>query len=187
MSELRVVGIAGSLREGSFNRALLRAAIERAPDSMRVEAFDLKPVPMYDGDVEAEGDPETVAALKTAVREADLVILVTPEYNGSTTGPLKNAIDWASRPPRPHAWDRKPVVVMGATPGRLSTVGAQEAVRVSLGKLNALVMPQPRLMIAGAGPLFDDELRLVDAETIDRLDKFMVAAAEWANLFRKEG
>jgi chromate reductase len=184
MNELRVVGIAGSLRERSYNRALLRAAIERAPESMRVETFDLRPVPMYNADVEAEGDPEPVEALKTSIRGADLVVLVTPEYNGLTTGAMKNAIDWASRPPRPQAWDGKPVVLMGATPGRLATLGAQESVRVALGKLNAIVMPQPRILISGAGSLFDDDVRLVDEDTLERLDKFMVAAAEWAHQFR---
>lgn len=187
MNELRAVGIAGSLRERSYNRALLRAAIERAQESMRFETFDLRPVPMYNGDVEAEGDPEPVAALKSAVRGADLVVLVTPEYNGLTTGAMKNAIDWASRPPRPQAWDGKPVVVMGATPGRLATVGAQQSVRISLGKLNARVMPQPGVLISGAASLFDDDLRLVDEDTIARLDKFMVAASEWAQLFRVDG
>jgi len=187
MTELRALGIAGSLREKSFNRALLRAAIERAPDGMGFETFDLRPLPLYDRDLETEGDPEPVTALKAAVHRADLVVLATPEYNGGTTGALKNAIDWASRPPRPQAWDGKPVVVMGATTGRLATLAAQEWLRESLAKLNARVMPQPRIQISGAAELFDEEPRLVDEAMIERLDKFMVAAAEWARLFRGTG
>jgi len=186
MSELRALGIAGSLREKSYNRALLRAAIERAPEGVRFETFDLRPLPLYDRDVEDEGDPEPVVALKEAVRSADLVLLAAPEYNGGMTGALKNAIDWASRPPRPQAWDGKPVAVMGATTGRLSTVAAQDSVRTSLGKLNAVVMPQPRVLISRAAELFDDEPRLVDEGTLERLDSFMLAAAEWARLFQRK-
>ena len=96
----RVLGVAGSLRAASFNRSLLRAAQGLAPDGMTIEAFDLKAVPLYDGDVEAAGDPQGVAAFKAAIRAADAVLFVTPEYNHGVPGVMKNAVDWASRPPR---------------------------------------------------------------------------------------
>jgi len=180
---IRVLGMAGSLREASFNRGLLRAAIEAAPEEMETSVFDLAPLPLYDGDVEAAGDPEPVVRLKEAIRAADLVLIATPEYNQSVPAVTKNAVDWGSRPPRPQAWDGKVVAILGATPGRLGTVGAQRNLRESLSHLNARVMPQPRIFIAGAGDVFDAERNLTDETTRERLAAFMEAAAEWARLF----
>ena len=94
----RILGISGSLRERSYNRALLRAARELAPPGVEVVEFDLSPIPPYDGDVEAAGDPEPVAELRAAVAGADALLFATPEYNRGTSGVLKNAIDWLSRP-----------------------------------------------------------------------------------------
>lgn len=187
MSEGKIstLAMAGSLRAKSFNRALLRAAVERAPAELEIEEFDLALVPLYHGDVEAEGDPDPVAALKSALHAADLVLLVTPEYNGGLPAVMKNAVDWGSRPPRPQAWDGKPVAIMGATPGRAGTVLAQRALRESLSQLGAYVMPQPRVLLAGASKVFDGDLRLTDDATAERLDKFMAATAEWARTFRR--
>jgi len=183
MSAIRVLGMAGSLRRASYNRGLLRAAIEVAPEVLAIDVFDLAPLPLYDGDVEARGDPEPVARLKEAIRAADLVLFVTPEYNQGMPAVTKNAVDWGSRPPRPQAWDGKAVAILGATPGRLGTVGAQRNLRESLSHLNARVMPQPRIFIAGAGDLFDEERNLTDAATRERLEAFMAAATDWAHLF----
>src|SRR5256885_11335 len=97
--EMHVLGIAGSLRSRSLNRSLLRAAQELAPDSMRIEVFDLAPIPLYNGDVEEAGDPQAVAEFKQTIRRADAVLMVTPEYNHGVPGVMKNAVDWASRPP----------------------------------------------------------------------------------------
>jgi chromate reductase len=184
---IQAVGFAGSLRRGSFNRALLRAAVEVAPEELELEVFDLAPVPLYSADVEAAGDPESVATLKGAIRAADLLLIVTPEYNQGIPAVTKNAVDWASRPPRPHVLDGKPVVILGATPGRLGTVSAQRALRESLSALSAHVMPQPRMLIAGAGKLFDDDGNLVDENTRERLAKFMNAAVAWGGRFRTDG
>lgn len=183
MSEIRVLGMAGSLRRASYNRALLRAAIEAAPEEIEVEVFDLSPVPLYNGDIEAEGDPEAVARLKEAIRSADLVLIATPEYNQGLPGVTKNAVDWGSRPPKPQAWDGKPVAIMGATPGRLGTVGAQRNLRESLSHLSALVMPQPRVFVQRAGDVFDGERNLTDDGTRELLESFMSAAADWARRF----
>lgn len=178
---IRALGLVGSLRRGSYNRALLRAAAALAPERVRVETFDLGPLPFYDADVEAEGDPEPVAALKRAIRGADLVLIATPEYNQSMPAVTKNAVDWGSRPPKPQAWDGKPVAIMGATPGRLGTVSAQRHLRESLAALAALVMPQPRLLVSGAGSLFEGRPpALVDGETRERVASFMESAARWA-------
>ena len=181
---LSVLAIAGSCRRRSFNRALLRAAIARAPDGVETREFDPSRLPFYDGDVEAAGDPDVVAEFKAVVHAADLVLLVTPEYNGGLPAVLKNAVDWGSRPPRPQAWDGKPVAIMGATPGRLGTALAQRSLRESLAGLNAHVMPQPRVLLSGAGAVFDEDLELADGPTGKHLDRFMSAAAEWAYRFR---
>lgn len=184
---IQAVGFAGSLRRASFNRALLHAAVELAPDEMNVEVFDLRPVPLYNADVEAAGDPEPVAALKAVIRGADLLVIATPEYNHGLPAVTKNAVDWASRPPRPQVLDGKPVAILGTSPGRLGTVSAQRALRESLSALNAYVMPQPRLLLAGASELFDGDGQLVDEGTRSRLAAFMEAAAAWGARFRADG
>ena len=184
MNHISMLAMAGSQRRRSFNRALLRAALARVPDGVEAREFDPSCLPFYDGDLEEAGDPDPVAELKAAVHAADLVLLVTPEYNAGLPAVLKNVVDWGSRPPRPQAWDGKPIAIMGATPGRLGTALAQRSLRESLTGLNAHVMPQPRILLAGAGTLFDGDLRLADEVTAQRLDKFMAAAAEWARRFR---
>src|SRR5262249_16201815 len=110
-SPLKVLGIAGSLRAGSYNRALLRAAQEEAPTGMVIQLYDITPIPFYNADVEAHGDPEAVVAFKTAIRAADALLFTTPEYNHGIPGVLKNAIDWASRPHRASALDCKPIAL----------------------------------------------------------------------------
>src|SRR5262245_65082316 len=129
MSDVRVLGVAGSLRLGSLNRALLRAAVARAPEGMAIETFDLIDVPLYNGDVEAAGDPPGVAAFKDAIRAADAVLFVTPEYNHGVPGVMKNAVDWASRPARDAALNGKPVGIIGASPGQVGTARGQSQLR----------------------------------------------------------
>ena len=118
---MQVLGIAGSLRSASYNRALLRAARELAPAGAEIVDFDLRELPFYDGDVEAAGDPEAVAAFKDAIRAADALLIATPEYNHGLPGVLKNAIDWASRPALASPLAGKPVAIMGASTGRGGT------------------------------------------------------------------
>lgn len=169
----RVCGIAGSLREGSYNRALLRAARELQPPNLRIEIFDrLADVPMFNADVEAEGDPEPVSALKQAIHAADGVLLVTPEYNGGIAGPMKNAVDWASRRYEGGApvLNGKPVAVMGATPGLLGTARAQADLRISLANTGALVMQQPQVHLMRA------KERIIDGELVDEDSRRFVAA-----------
>jgi chromate reductase len=116
---LRVLGFAGSLRATSYNRALLRTAVDMAPDGLHIDAFDLIAFPVYNGEVEAEGDPALVAAFKTATREADAVSIACPEYNHGLPGELKNAIDWASCPPRESPLGGKLPGIIGASPGMM--------------------------------------------------------------------
>ncbi len=111
---VRILGISGSQRKASFNTGLLRAAQTMVPDGVDFQIFDIKGIPFYDGDVEAEGDPATVVALKSAIQNSDAVIFATPEYNWGTSGALKNAIDWASRERSEGSLMGKPVTIIGA-------------------------------------------------------------------------
>ncbi len=157
MSDVRVLGVAGSLRLGSLNRALLRAAVRLAPSGMTIETFDLNEVPLYNGDVEAAGDPPGVTAFKDAIRAADAVLFVTPEYNRSIPGALKNAIDWASRPYGQNAFARKPSGVIGASPGSIGTAVGQQSLRAVLGFCNAPQMTSPEAYIQFKPDLIDDQ------------------------------
>lgn len=180
-STLVVCGFAGSLRAGSYNRSLLRAARELAPDRMEVEIFDrMKEIPLYDADVEAEGDPEAVTALKRAIGGADALLIATPEYNHGVPAVTKNAVDWASRPPRPHVLDGKPTAIMGASPGGFGTVRSQTMLRASLTAVNAPTVRHPQVHVSKADGKFDDGGRLTDEATRERVVELLDALAELA-------
>lgn len=173
-----ILGIAGSLRAGSYNKMLLRSARDLAPEGMTIEIFDLKDIPLYNGDVEAEGDPPAVAEFKQKLRDADGLLIVTPEYNHSIPAVTKNAVDWASRPPSPPL-NGKPVGILGATPGRLGTVYAQEHLRLALMNPQARTMLRPEVFVSGAKGKFDDEGHLTDEPTRDLLVKFLESLRDW--------
>lgn len=175
---IRVLGIAGSLRDGSFNRGTLRAAKELAPDGMEIEIFDLEGIPGFNQDQEAD-PPERAAELKRRVREADAIIFVTPEYNYSISGVLKNAIDWASRPYGDSAWDGKPAAIMGASGGAVATARAQYDLRKMMVFLNMFPLNQPEVMIGNAGEKFDDKGDLTDETTRDFIKKQLDALLKW--------
>jgi chromate reductase, NAD(P)H dehydrogenase (quinone) len=175
---LRIVAISGSLRERSFNRALLRAAAELAPPGMELVELDISQLPHYDGDVEAGPGHERVDELRAAVREADGVLLATPEYNRGTSGVLKNAIDWLSRPALVSVLRWKPVAVIGATTGRGGTRRAQQQVRDALNFPGAEVVDGPEVAIALARDAFDEEGgRLVDEDAREALAGLLEALA----------
>ena len=174
--DLRVVGIAGSLRAASYNRALLAACVELAPPGMRIEPFDLREVPLYDRDVEDAGFPEAVAGLRSAIAAADALLIVTPEYNAGMPAVTKNAVDWASRRPAPTPLDGKPTLVMGASPGRLGTTRSQAQLRGALAHAGAIALPRPQVFVAAAGDKFVDGV-LVDDETRERLTTTLAAFA----------
>ena len=180
----RVLGFAGSLRLGSYNRSLLRAARELAPEGMTIDIFDLASIPLYNADVEAQGDPEPVAAFKTAIRHANALLIACPEYNHGVPGVLKNAIDWASRPPRTAALDRKPLALIGASPGMTGTARGQSQLRQAFVFTNSYALPQPEMLVAHAQEKFDDQGRLTDENTRDFLRRMLGALAEWAIRFR---
>jgi chromate reductase, NAD(P)H dehydrogenase (quinone) len=177
----RILGISGSLRERSYNRALLRAAAELAPEGVEIEEFDLREIPLYDADVEAAGDPEPVAKLRAAVAEADALLFATPEYNRGTSGVLKNAIDWLSRPALASVLRWKPVAIMGASTGRGGTRNAQAQVRDALLFPGAILVAEPEVAIPLAWERFDENGELTDErmrKTLRELLEALVDSAE---------
>jgi len=183
---LRVAGIAGSLRVDSYNRALLAACVELAPTALTIEPFDLREVPLYDRDLEDEGFPEAVTALRSAIATADGLLIVTPETNAGLPAVTKNAVDWASRRPVPTPLDGKPALVMGATPGRLGTALAQAQLRGSLAHAGAIVLPRPQVFISAAGEKLVDGV-LVDDETRERVAAALAAFAAFVVRLGLEG
>lgn len=172
-----IVGIAGSLRKGSFNAALLRAAAEVAPAGTDLDIASIAGIPLYDGDLEREqGVPGVVTAIKERIAAADGLLIVTPEYNNSMPGVLKNAIDWLTRPPADigRVFGDKPVAIMGATPGRGGTRLAQNAWLPVLRTLGTRPWFGKQLYVAGAGKVFDDDGKLVDV-TVRKLLTELVA------------
>ncbi len=184
MSDVRVLGVAGSLRLGSLNGALLRAAVKLAPVGMTIETFDLNDVPLYNGDVETAGDPPGVAAFKDAIRAADAVLFVTPEYNHGVPGVMKNAVDWASRPPRDAALNRKPVGIIGASPGQTGTARGQSQLRQAFEFTNSFCMPQPEILVFRALEKFDASGELSDEKTAAFLGKYLEALRVWSLNFK---
>jgi chromate reductase len=184
MSEtpLRILGIPGSLRAGSYNRALLRAAAEVLPPGVELDLFTLEGIPPYNADVQSQGDPEAVAALKQRLAEADAVLIATPEYNYSIPGVLKNAIDWASRPPKTCSFRKKPLGIIGASSGESGTIRGQLAIRQVFVFLDSYVMSQPELRVTNAGQRFDAAGVLIDEELRERLRVYMAALVDWARL-----
>jgi len=168
VSELSILGIAGSLRRDSYNRGLLRAAQELAPEGATIETFDeLDQIPLFNQDHEQNPAPK-VTELKQRIRHADAILIVTPEYNYSVPGVLKNAIDAASRPYGDSAWSGKPVAIMGASVGAIGTARAQYHLRQMFVFLNMYAVNQPEVMLANAHQHFDEHGTLTD-ETAKKL------------------
>lgn len=178
----KIIGISGSLRKGSYNAALLRAAIELAPKSLTIEVGSIRDIPLYDGDAEAAaGIPSAVAELKDRIAAADGLLLVTPEYNGSLPGVFKNAIDWLSRPGAdiPRVFGTKPVGVIGATPGGGGTRLAQTAWLPVLRQLALQPWFGKTLYLANAGQAFDASGALTDAKLQQVLRDYLAGFAQF--------
>ena len=171
-----IIGIAGSLRRGSFNAALLRAAAEAVSPVTHLEIASIREIPLYDGDVEAEkGVPDAVQKLKDRIASSNGLLLVTPEYNNSLPGVFKNAIDWLSRPAKDigRVFGDRPVALMGATPGPGGTILAQSAWLPVLRTLGTRPWFGARLLVSGAGKVFDAAGNLVDEHVRSQLKSFM--------------
>ena len=184
---LTILGIAGSLRRASYNRGLIRAAVELAPAGISVVPYDLAEIPLFNADVEAEGDPAAVADFKRAIAGADALLIATPEYNHCVPGVLKNAIDWASRPARRSVLSEKPVAIVGASTGRGATARAQAHLRDGLAFTNGLVLPLPEVLVGLAGERFDDAGDLTDEETRAEVRDLLVALGAWTRRLRRSG
>lgn len=171
---MNVLGISGSLRQASFNTMALRAAQKLAPEGMRIEIADISAIPLYNDDVRAAGFPDSVTRLKEQVRAADAVLLVTPEYNFSIPGVLKNTLDWLSRPPAP-PFDGKPVAIMGASSGMVGTARVQYHLRQVLLFLNTFTLNKPEVFINQAASKFSPEGELTDAPTAQIIGELLVS------------
>lgn len=183
--KLKILAFAGSLRRGSFNRMLLQQMVALAPAEAVVEGFDLVSLPFYNGDL--EGDlPEPVRVWKEKIRQADGILIATPEYNYSIPALTKNAIDWGTRPPTDNAWKGKPVGIMGASNGRFGTVRCQQHLRNVLFAANTHVMNTPEVMISQAESAFDIEGNLVDDKARQQLQKFWSSLVVWVRRFSGE-
>jgi len=177
-SHVRILGIAGSLRRGSYNQAALRAAKLLVPENSEIDLFQLDGIPMFNEDDEKR-PPSSVLELKKRIRRADAVLIVTPEYNYSIPGVLKNAIDWASRPYGDSAWNGKPAAIMGASVGTFGTARAQYHLRQIMVYLNMFPINQPEVMIGNAAERFDDAGNLTDESTKDFIRKLLSNLVAW--------
>jgi chromate reductase len=178
-----ILGIAGSLRKGSYNRAALRAAQQLVPESAKIEIFELDGIPPFNQD-EEKNPPEKVVQLKARARAADAILIVTPEYNYSVPGVLKNAIDWASRPYGDSAWNGKPVAVMGASAGVFGSARAQYHLRQMFVFLNMYPVNQPEVMIPQAQQRFDANGNLTDEASRKLIRQLLENLVAWTHQLR---
>ena len=182
---IKVLGICGSLRKGSFNMAALRTAIELKPAGMSVEVAEISTIPLYNEDVRAQGFPPPVQKLRDQIAAADALLFACPEYNYSMTGVMKNAIDWASRPPdQPFAG--KPVAIMGAGAGMAGTARAQYDLRRSCVFLDMHPLNKPEVLIGQAQTKFDASGRLTDDAARGFIRDMLVALEKWTRLIGRK-
>jgi chromate reductase len=180
---MKVLGISGSLRKGSWNTSVLRAAEGLTPAGMTIEIGAIDDIPLYNEDIRAAGLPPSVERFRNQIAAADAVLFVSPEYNFSIPGVLKNAIDWGSRPPN-QPFNDKPVAIMGASGGPVGTARMQYDLRKSLGSINALVMLKPEVFIGQAGTKIDEAGNVTDETTKDFIRKLLEALAAWTERVR---
>ncbi|HBE83439.1 MAG TPA: NAD(P)H-dependent oxidoreductase [Pyrinomonadaceae bacterium] len=173
---IKILGISGSLRKGSYNTNALRAAAGLAPEGVEIEIYDLSGIPEFVQDQEPSAK---VIEFKQKIREADAILISSPEYNYSVPGVLKNAIDWASRPYGDSAWEGKPAAIMGASTGGIGTARMQYHLRQIMVFLNMFPLNRPEVMISTCADKFDAEGVLTDEKTKEIIGKMLAALADW--------
>jgi len=176
--KVHILGFAGSLRKQSYNRSLLSAAAEMVPGNATLEVFDLEGIPPFNQDLEQQ-PPEKVREFKAKIRAADAILIVTPEYNYSIPGVLKNAIDWASRPYGDNALEGKPVAVMGASPGMTGTARAQYHLRQTFVFLNMFPLNRPEVMVPSANEKIDENGKVNDEKTRKKIRELLESLVAW--------
>lgn len=181
---MRILGISGSLRTGSYNTKALKAAQLLVPAGVELDIYTLQDLPLYNADVEKEGIPEPVLALRESIVAADAILICTPEYNYSLSGVLKNALDWLSRSGG-KPLEGRPAAIMGASPGRLGTVRAQYHLRQILVHFNAPVLNSPEVMIAKAHEAFDETGAFTDEQTAAIVKRHLQALVDFADLLER--
>jgi len=177
-NELKFLGFVGSLRNGSYNRSLMRAAMQLLPKAVAMEVFEIAGIPPFNQDLE-RNPPEIVNQMKAKIRNADAILFVSPEYNYSIPGVLKNAIDWASRPYVDNSWDGKPVAIMSASSGKLGGARMQYHLRQSFVFLNMHPINRPEFILANAANYFDEKGNLKDEETRNHVQNILASLADW--------
>ena len=180
---VNIFGFAGSLRLASYNKMLLKAAQELSPENVKIDIFDLEGIALFNQDLENEPN-DKLKIFKERIKTSDGILIVTPEYNYSIPGVLKNAIDAASRPYGTNSFEEKPIGIMGASIGMIGTARAQYHLRQSMVFLNAYTMNRPEIMVSFAKDKFDQIGRLTDEATRQKVKEFMVALSQWITKFK---
>jgi len=176
--QITILGFAGSLRKGSYNKALLRTALEFLPEDAQLEIFDLEGIPPYNMDLENKM-PERVKEFKEEIKVADAILIASPEHNYSIPGVLKNAIDWASRPPGDNSFDGKPVGIMSASPGMLGGARMQYHLRQTFVFLNMYPVNKPEVIVTFAAEKIDDKGRVRDEKTREKIKELLGSLIAW--------
>ncbi|MCX9012414.1 MAG: NAD(P)H-dependent oxidoreductase [Candidatus Methanoperedens sp.] len=183
--QITILGFAGSLRKGSYNRAILRAALELSPEGAKLEIFDLEGIPPYNMDLE-DRMPARVVEFKDKIRAADAILIATPEHNYSVPGVLKNAIDWASRPYGDNSFEGKPVAIMSASPGMLGGSRAQYHLRQMFVFLGMYPINRPEAFVTFASEKIDDKGRVTDEKTREKIKELLEALVAWTHRLKRE-
>ncbi|MEJ2240517.1 MAG: NAD(P)H-dependent oxidoreductase [Candidatus Bathyarchaeota archaeon] len=179
-----ILGFAGSLRKRSFNKAILRAAVELCPDGALIEVFDLEGFPLFNQDLENQL-PKKVVKFKKKIKSADAILIVTPEYNYSIPGVLKNAIDWASRPYGDNSFKGKPVAVMGASIGMIGTARAQYHLRQSFVFLDMYPINSPEVFVSNAEDKIDEKGKLINKESRKLIKELLENLIKWTKRLKQ--
>jgi|SRR3989304_5270835 len=182
---VKILGFVGSLRKGSYNKALMRAALELLPEDATLEVFDLEGIPPFNQDLENQ-PPQIVRDFKAKIKNADALLIASPEYNYSIPGVLKNAIDWASRPYIDKVFDGKPVAIMSASTGRLGGARAQYHLRQSFIFLNMYPINHPEVMLPSASQYIDENGNLTNEETRKLIRELLEALVQWTRKLKEK-